>query len=282
MKRWIGLFAALGLVLTMGASFKPVFIPGVYDVKPDKHWDIVDYPKTEYHYGKFSTYSPYKPAHLKLELPADRFAGFQYGWFTLGNAGNVFYFVIANQRSYFYDAFYIDLDRNGVITPKEEVRMEEKQSVALGYVFQTYEAEFQVNVDYRLSQGKQITRPLDLKLTFVYQKNAQRAEAFYILKNNTLFTGTTLSEKDPLYFAIADGDSNGCYNDFGVDIVFFDRNRDGKFEYGKESQPLAELQDIRVGRKSEIHRLVLAPWPLKLGIINTNQAYKYSDFEPKP
>jgi hypothetical protein len=282
MKRWMAIFTALGLILAMGASFKPIFLPGVYDLKPEGTWDLVSFPKDVYHYDKFSTYSTSKPANLKLDFPTDRFAGFQYSRFTLGNAGNVFNFVIANQRNYFYDALYIDLDHNGVITAKEEVKIEEKQNVALGYVFQSFEADPKIIVDYRISGGKVIARPLDIKLTFVYQKNSQRAEAFYILKNNTLMTGTTLSEKDPLYFAIADGDNNGCYNDFGNDLVFFDRNGDRKFDYVKESQPLAELQDIKVNRKTNIYRLVLSPWPVKLGIISINQTYKLADFEPKP
>lgn len=284
MKRWTGIIIAVGLLLAMGAAFKPIFVPGSYDVKPDGTWDLVQFTKDNYHIDKPSTFSMIQPDGLKLELPEGKFVAYQYGKIALGNAGNVFNFVIGNQKNYFYDTLYIDLDHNGIITTKEEVKLEEKQNIAQGYVIQILTADARLNVDYSLTNGKILTRPLDMVLTFFYEKNAELTNTFYIIHNNTLFTGTTLAENgSPLFFAIADGDNNGCYNDFGTDIVFYDKNHDNKFDYVKESQTLAELQEMKgEDRKKDIYRLNLFAWPTRLVITPGKSPINPADVEPTP
>lgn len=283
MKRWMILLISLCLLLAIGASFKPVFVPGSYEVKPDGSWDSVEFPKDVYHTDKFSAFSQDQPANLKLEIPEGKFASYQFGRVLLGDAGTAYNFVIGNQKNFFYDTLYFDLDRNGVITVKEEVKLDEKQNIALGYVFQIFSADPKLKVDYRSSNGKTVTRELDIRMTFVYEKNSERANAFFLVRNSTLFTGTTLSENgSPLVFAIADGDANGCYNDFGTDLVFYDKNRDNKFNYVKESQTLAELQEMKgPDRKKDIYRLILFPWPTKLMIVPGIDKVNPADVEPR-
>lgn len=279
-KRFYLLFLAV-FILSWGATYKPVLVPGTYTVKPEGSWALVDFPKDSYHSEGIQIFLGEKPDKLKIELVDGRFAGYQYGRIALGNAGTVYNFIIGSQNSYFFDSLFIDQDRNGIITPKEEVKMEEKQNVALGYTRQILEAQTKLDVTYRLSSGEELKRTLDISITFFYQKTPDNLIVFYTVKNNTLFVGSGMTGKNPVYFALVDADGNGNYNDYGVDMIFYDLNGDNRFDYTKETRVLAELQElIGMDKKKGIYRFVLGVWPTKLGVIDGQEKFNMKDYEP--
>lgn len=281
MKRRYYLLFLTAFLLSFGATFKPVLVPGKYPVKPEGSWAMVNFPKDSFHSDNVQVFSSEKPEKLKLEIPEDRFAGFHFGKIVLGNAGTVYDFVIGNQNSYFFDALFIDQDQNGVITTKEEVKMEEQQNVALGFTRQILEAQTKLDVAYRLSQGAKIKRTLSLTMTFFYQKTPDALLTLYMVRNNTFLVGTGMTAKDPVFFALVDADGNGNYNDYGVDMIFFDKNGDNRFDYLKEKQTLAELQEIYgMDRKKGIYRFIVSPWPTQLGIIDGLESFNLKDYEP--
>lgn len=274
------LFLAL-FILSLGATFRPVLLPGTYQVKPEGSWEMVHFPKNSFHNDNVFIFSSEKPEHLRLELPEGRYAGYQYGKIALGNAGTVYDFVIGNQNSYFFDSLFIDLDQNGVITLQEEVKMDEQQNIAMGFTRQILQAQVKFDVNYDLSSGKQIQRTLAIVLTFFYQKTPDSLMVFYTVRNNTLLVGTGMTSKDPIFFALVDADGNGIYNDYGVDMLLFDRNGDKRFDYVKERQVLAELQELSgLDRKKGIYRFVVPVFPEQIGIVDGLDSFMLQDFEP--
>ena len=83
----------------------------------------------------------------------------------------------------------------------------------------------------------------------------------------------------PLSFALVDGDGNGRYNDWGDDFLFYDKNGDGKYHFGKESQVLNPLHDLKIGQNNGIYRLIVPVFPAKIGLIAADADYKMADFE---
>ena len=280
MKHWAYILLMACLILSIGATYKPVLTPGIYPVEPNGDWDLVDFPKDTYHPDAFHVFLLQRPEDIKLELPEGKFDDYQFGEITLGNAGTTYQFVIGNQKNYFYDRLYVDLNQDGVITTEEEIELIEQQNIALGYTRQILEAHLTLDVEYALEDDKKTTHELDIVLTFFYQRAQDNVIAFYTVRNNTFLVGTGMGDKNPVYFALVDADGNGIYNDLGIDMLFVDKNGDHRFDYRKETGVLAGLQEMRgPDGKKGIYRLILSAWPGKLGIVDWFAEYDLTDFE---
>jgi len=278
-RRWL-IFLVFGLLFAIGAGNRPVLTPGIYPVQPGGDgWDQVVFDKKSNYRPGIKYFTAIQPSDVRLELPKERFASFSFGRFSLGNAGTEYTMVIGSQNRYFFDTLYIDLDRDGVITAREEVKMNERQSVALGYTVQELDAEARLTVAYRTSTGKIVEHPLDIRLIFYYGKFSDEPMVFYMVQNTTFLQGTGLLNGKPLSFALVDGDGNGRYNDWGDDFLFYDKNGDGKYHFGKESQVLNPLHDLKIGQNNGIYRLIVPVFPAKIGLIAADADYKMADFE---
>lgn len=277
-RKWLALLLAMFL-FALGAGDRPTLTPGIYAVKPEKGWDRVVFGKGERHRQPVKYFISEQTKDLRLDLPKERFASFSFSHFPLGNAGTEYTLVVGSQNRYFFDTLYIDLNRDGVISPQEEIKMHERQNIALGYTVQELEAETSLNVTYRTSTGKHVEHPLDIRLTFYYGKFSDEPVIFYMIQNDTFLQGTGLSGGKPMIFAVVDGNGNGNYNDLGEDLFFYDKNGDGKFQYSKESQILKALHNLKVGRGNCIYRFIAPVFPGKIGLIDADSGYSMIDFE---
>jgi hypothetical protein len=78
---------------------------------------------------------------------------------------------------------------------------------------------------------------------------------------------------------LIDANGNGCFNDYGADLIMVDLNSNNYFQK-RESFKLAEFFDFQgsAGEQMQL-RIIVPPYPRKIAVISAGQGYNLADLE---
>jgi hypothetical protein len=299
MKRTAVLCGIVFFLLTMGFAAPPV-IPkeGIYPVKL-KNLTIFELQMFESSFGKTLTreimdgmmkmaeLSEAKPETLAVQFDYTKLRDYRFGSFKFGNNEQRVWFIMSKDKNDFWSDFYIDQDQDNQITMNERISetievFEFKQSST-----QVKNAFTMIPVKLRLSY-KGLSGVLEKNTAFFIHtyhmlKKGQSETLVYAIGATFLDGEIQVQYKnEPIFakFRILDGNSNGCFNDFGKDILMVDLDYDGYYKKG-EIMRLPEFFDLPVSRTEKKQlRMIVLPLPAKIAIIGATEDIDRSQLEP--
>lgn len=263
----------------------PVPLEGIYQVK-NKTLTIFDLSSQEYQYKyNIAEVVESKPAALTLEIDPEQLSDRRFGSFRLGNNRQRTWFVMGRDADGYWSEFYIDQNNDLVIQEKEKVKsfqsgrdrvkgMQRAQSMTLIPV--------RIKVSYKGLNGEIQKNLYFFMITTVLSKNdasdilVEAITASFFDGEIKVLSGETVKRMN---FRLIDANGNGCFNDYGVDLLFIDRNFDHYFQ-AKEGHRLIEFFDLPLstGGLKQL-RIIVPPYPARVGVIEADQEYDLGDFE---
>lgn len=270
------------LMLTMlfffmtGFSFfkkPPVPLEGIYDLKL-KTLTVFDLSSKDIMLNSvIAELTESKPEGLRVNVDLKQMTEPTFGCFKLGNVNQKIWFLMGRDAQGFWSEVYLDQNGDGQIDPKEQIKSLQK--------YQSKERKLKRDSTYTL-----IPIPIRVKIKGIDREIYKRLYYFFnadIFTNQkesitvvSVFNGSFLEgemkvalgkETKLVKFRIFDVDGNGCYNDFGEDLLYLDTNYDGLFKKN-ESQKLTEFFDFGSAKTRKQYRLLLPPQPTKLAIVD--------------
>lgn len=219
------------------------------------------------------------PENINLSFETNDMKESFYGRVLLGNTGQETWFFLGQRGEEL--VVYVDMDGDGEIGKKEQVK-----SFTSGVIEKKEITNFQfftaipigIDVNFR-NEEKTIKHKLFffISLSLVVKDDLQEVyvsfidASFFDGKMPIVRRGKTFSVK----FRIVDGDSNGCFNDYGRDILYVDVNGDGYY-VNKECWPLSEYF---FNNDNKQIRFVVTPQPKKLLITQPEATVNRSELE---
>lgn len=289
MKKLALLFIIMTLGIVAGCAQKAGYIQyGVYPVK-SKILTFFDLMSKDFDlYGQTAELTESKPENLIVD-PAIPMDNPQYGSFTFGNNNVKVWFVMGQDPKGYWTEFYIDQNLDNQITPKEKVKGFETANVKENK-FNVRATEGLIPVPIQVSY-KGENGPFIKKLFFFLNiKEIEDPHAKGIKNEIVTFAidASFLEGEFPVQvgktqqncrFRIYDANGNGCFNDFGNDLLHIDLNHDGFFKKA-EVFKLVEFMDRTENNHRTQYRLVVMPYPAKVALLNSLEEYNPADFEP--
>lgn len=274
--------------IVIGCSGKmPIPIEGVYPLKT-KTLTIFDLYSQKYRVTyNVAEVVEAKPEKITIDFDLQRLKDYRFGSFKLGNNNQQTWFVMGKDDQGYWSEFYIDQNNDLKIKENEKIK------------------SFQRGQD----RVKGLNRSQSLTLFPVRVKVSYKGLGGEIQKNLYLFISTTVLSKNNasdllveaitasfldgeiqvafgavtkrINFRLIDANGNGCFNDYGTDLIFFDLNSDGYFQQN-ESHKLVEFFNFRsaTGEEKQL-RIIIPPFPAKMAIIEADQDYDLLEFEAK-
>ncbi len=267
--------------LLFGFGYKPQPIEGTYTVRLRSltFFDLIS--KDVELNANLAELSDNKPESIKIDPELAKLKELQYGNFKFGNNQQKTWFVMGQDSGGYWTEFYIDQNDDQKISVKEKIKafqttdgryrgFKTKQSFAL--------IPASVTVSYKGQRGsytKQVQFFFSL-INVLGKKNSDIiAEALTASFLEGEFNVLKGKEKKPVRFRIVDTSGDGCYDDFGKDLLYCDVNNDGFFKK-KESQKLTEF----FKGANQQYRMIVLPMPEKIMVTNANKEVKLSELEP--
>lgn len=275
--------------LCLGFSNRLVSIaPGVYPVKA-KSLTFFDLVTKEVDLGgNPAELTESKPEDLRVD-PEIQIENPKYGSFLFGNNKHRVWFVMGQDLTGYWSEFYIDQNLDNQITVKEKVKgFESSDSKYRGY--KNRQAFGLIPVSIRVSyQGA--AAELAEKLFFFFAvneigngsatENDLIVEAFDASFMEGTLTLDNVKDSRPIGFRVIDANSNGCFNDFGKDLMFLDMNRDGFYKKNESFKLIEFLDKKSSGKKAQFH-LIIRPYPAKIAVLKALEEYDPAALEPIP
>ncbi|MCL6588436.1 MAG: hypothetical protein K6U80_00625 [Firmicutes bacterium] len=285
------IFVALVLVLLNGCSSTSFdLITGTYPVKVKSltYLDLISEDLRELRSNEAEMLES-KPGGLEIDFPYEQFDQVRFGSFNLGNNEQKIYFMMVNGELNSNEIegaeLYLDQDLDHRITKKERIKgLQTNQDVIKG-IQRTQSfglIPFPLQISYK-GEANQFSQ----KLYFFVLINLYQKKGLNDIVVNLIDAGfiegeiKILKNGSPraVKFRIMDANSNGCFNDYGTDLMFFDFDNDGFFRRN-ESQELAEFYTVTRDGAPEQVRMIVAPYPAKIAIVKANEAYAVGQLEP--
>ncbi|HBF38198.1 MAG TPA: hypothetical protein DDW50_12860 [Firmicutes bacterium] len=237
--------------------------------------------------GNVAELTDSKPDFLEIEgIDYEQLSDVKFGSFRLGNNDKKVWFMVTKNAIGYWDNLYIDQNLDNKITVKEAVKtFQTSQQKKSGFTI--FRADSLIPVAIRISY-KGATKLYEKSLYFFIstlaesKKNEHHVEV--VAFSASFLEGETkalVKNEEKLYkFMILDADSNGCFNDYGKDILFINLAADGAF-HQDESEKLSEFFDsLGTDKKSKQLRMNLLPYCLELGITGATDEFDLSKLEP--
>ncbi len=282
----VGVLLIAGLILGCGGKM-PVPLEGTYPLK-NKTLTIFDlYSKENKIYYNVAEVVESKPEKLTIGFDLGQLIEYRFGSFKFGNNNRQTWFVMGKDSQGFWSEFYIDQNNDLIIKEKEKVKsfqsgqdkvkgFERAQSLSLIPV--------RIKVSYK-GMAEEIQKNLYFFIiTTVLSKNeasdllVEAITASFLDGEVKVASGETVKSVN---FRLIDANGNGCFNDYGADLILIDQNSNNYFQTN-ESHKLAEFFDLTdsTGKQKQL-RIVIPPYPAKIAIIGADQEYDLLDLEAK-
>ncbi len=272
----------------VGCSTKmPAPVEGTYALKT-KTLTIFDLYSEQYEiYYNVAEVVESKPDKLTVAIDLNQFTEYRFGSFIFGNNNRPTWFLMGKDAQGYWSEFYIDQNNDLIIKEQEKVKsfqsgqdkvkgLERAQSMSLIPV--------QIKVAFKGLSGEIEKNLYFFIITTVFSKNGASdlvAEAitasFLDGEINVAYEGTIKKMK----FRLIDANGNGCFNDYGTDLIFIDLNYNNYFQK-RESFKLVEFFDFQTsnGEQKQL-RIIVPPYPAKIAVIGVDQEYDLIDLEAK-
>lgn len=282
----VGLFLIAGLILGCSREM-PVPLEGIYPLKT-KTLTIFDLYTQEYKINyNVAEVVESKPEKLTINFDLKQLIEYRFGSFKFGNNNRQTWFVMGKDAQGFWSEFYIDQNNDLIIKENEKVKsfqsgqdkvkgLERAQSLSLIPV--------QIRVSYKGLAGEIQKNLYFFIITTVFSKNeasdllVEAITASFLDGELKVVSGETAKR---LNFRLIDANSNGCFNDYGADLIFIDHNSNDYY-HANESHKLVEFFDLPVSAGvPKQYRIIVPPYPAKMAIIEADQDYDLVDLEAK-
>lgn len=263
----------------------PVPVEGVYSLKT-KTLTIFDLYSQEYGIiYNVSEVVEAKPEKITVDFDLEQLNDYRFGSFKLGNNNQRTWFIMGKDDQGYWSEFYIDQNNDFTIKENEKIMsfqsgqdrvkgLNRSQSMTLIPV--------QVRVSYKGLTGEIQKNIYLFILTTVLSKNnasdllVEAITASFLDGEIQVVSGGTAKR---INFRLIDANGNGCFNDYGTDLIFFDLNSDG-FYQRNEGHRLVEFIDLQTptGQLRQF-RVIVPPYPGKVAIIEADQDYDLAELE---
>jgi len=266
--------------LLVGFGYKPQPLEGNYAVKL-RSLTFFDLVSKDVDLGaNLAELSDNKPEIIKVDPECTKLKELQYGHFKFGNNQQKTWFVMGQDSGGYWTEFYIDQNNDQRISVKEKIK-----------AFQTTDGRYR---GFKTKQSFGLI-PASISVSYKGQRNSFTKQVYFFFslinilgKNNTdtiaeAMTASFLEgefrtlkgkEEKPVRFRIIDTAGDGCYDDFGKDLLYLDLNNDGYFKKN-ESQKLTEFFR-NAGKQC---RMVVLPMPVKILVTTSEKELNLSQLE---
>lgn len=275
-------------VLMIGCSSQmPTPVGGIYPLKT-KTLTIFDLYSNQYkiNYNAAEVVES-KPEQLFIGFDLNKLTEYRFGSFKFGNNNRLTWFVMGKDAQGYWSDLYIDQNNDLKIKENEKVKsfqsgddkvkgLDRSQSLSLIPV--------QIRVAYKGMTGEIWKNLYFFIITTVFSKKGasdimvQAITASFLdgeIKTVSGDTGKKMS------FRLIDANGNGCFNDYGTDLIFIDQNSNNYY-HGNEGHHLVEFFNFPVStNQMKQMRIVIPPYPVKMAVIEANQEFDMLDLEAK-
>ena len=277
----------LALALSVGFSSKlPNPTEGTYPVKLKTFtiFDLMDMDSSAELYFNTAELTESKPENLQFDFEYEKMADYKFGAFKFGNNERKVWFVMGKDDQGFWTEYYIDQNLDNRITQKEKIKsFRTEQGSAKGY--KTTDVFSLIPIPVRVSykgQSSEIEKNLFFFILIKsFAKNKNVDTVVQALTASFLEGEVKVAAKNEFLvkYRILDGDANGCFNDYGKDLILMDLNHDGYFKKN-ETRKLVEFYDIinREKQKKQL-RLIVMPIPAKIAVTEATSDYDRTQLE---
>jgi hypothetical protein len=268
---------------------QPEILPGVYSIKLRNLtlFDLVSKDIESVYKLNLAELTEAKPEDLEVDVDYQKMWEVRFGYFKLGNNDQKTWFFMGKDQDGYWSEFYIDQNLDHRIEKKERIKGFQTGQDFVTHKVKRMQALSFVPVSLKVSY-KGLTFEFEKNLYFfiitsIYQKKELTDNVVGVI-SASFFEGEfkALIDGNPkqIKFRIMDTNSNGCFNDYGTDQLFIDRNNDGFFRKN-ESYPLTEYL-VSGSDKKQRSRLIALPFPAKIAVVEAQQEYDLSSLEPIP
>jgi hypothetical protein len=274
--------------IILGCSRKmPVPIEGIYPVKA-KTLTIFDLFSQEYRINyNVAEVVEAKPEKITIGFDLQRLSDYRFGSFRLGNNNQRTWFVMGKDDQGYWTEFYIDQNNDLKIKENEKIKsfqsgqdkvkgLDRSQSLSLIPV--------RIKVSYKGLAGEVQKNLYLFILTTVLSKNNAsdllvEAITASFLEGEIQVASGEVNQR--IKFRLIDANGNGCFNDYGTDLIFFDLNFNDFFQQN-ESYRLVEFFNFQTSTGEEKQfRIIVPPYPAKVAIVEACQEYNLEELEAK-
>ena len=277
---------ALGLLFlvplaVMGAD-QPVMCLGHYVLTAETGRDIM---LNDYHEFAPLNVLTEKPPGLTVEIAAEVKDMLTFGFLELGPLRQQINLAMVVTKDYGVESLYVDANHDGLLTAQEQVPIKTEPAYRNqdGYEWQWSKALNPVSARLLMSGSTDRSSIIPWGIpesaffaTAPHSTSAseyQLAPLFYFYMVDTWFSGTGRftrgTDEEDFRFALADGNDNGVFNDFGRDYLMVDFDRNGRFDSERETSQLVEFEEVKndpaVQRRKTPYSHGPPPWSFKLG-----------------
>ena len=280
--------AILVAVLILGCGGKmPVPVEGTYPLKT-KTLTVFDlYSQENKIYYNVAEVVESKPEKLTIGFDLKKLTEYRFGSFIFGNNNRQTWFVMGKDSQGFWSEFYIDQNNDLKIKENEKVKgFQSGQDKVKGFgrAQSMSLIPVRIRVSYKGTAGE-IQRNLYFFIitTVLSKKEAsdllvEAVTASFLDGEIKVVSGGTVKKMN---FRLIDANGNGCFNDYGTDLIYIDQNFNNYY-HADESHQLVEFFDppVSTGEQKQL-RIIVPPYPAKMAIIEADQEYDLLDLEAK-
>lgn len=224
-----------------------------------------------------------KPQELEIDFDELNLSEVKYGCFKFGNFDQKTWFFMGKDSDGYWSEFYIDQNLDQRIVKKERIKGFQTGRDSVQNI-QRMQALSMVPVSVKVSY-KGVTAEFEKDLYFfirtgVYQKN-NLSDTMVVASTASFLEGEFKipdnKKSKTVKFRIIDVNGNGCFNDYGTDLLLMDLNHDGYFRK-KEIDKLAEYPYS--SDKKQRWRVVVPPFPAKIAVVDVIGEMDPATLEP--
>ncbi len=271
MKKCYGLVLAIALLFSIGAAPRlPLPLEGVYDVKL-RTLTFFDIASKDFTVGwNNAELTPTKPEELTVGFEYGKLQEVRFGYFKFGNNERQTWFLFGTEEPGGNLQMFVDLNGDSELTPKE--KLESLQVVEKKFFSQVRREFFSlIPVPVQVSY-KGVSTVYEQKIYYFFDiqflTKKDKTDVFVhaltagFLDGEMNFSDGQRTRR--IKFRIYDNNGNGCFNDYGTDLICLDVNND---EYFKKSEmrPLAEFFELSDATRRQL-RMVVIPYPAKIAV----------------
>lgn len=268
-------------------SEMPTPTEGTYPLKT-KTLTIFDLFSEEYNiYNNIAEVVESKPEKLSLDFELSKLSEYRFGSFVLGNNGQRTWFVMGKDEQGYWSEVYIDQNNDYIIKENEKIKsfnsgqdkvkgLDRYQSMSMIPV--------KVRVSYKCSSGEIQKNLYFFIITTVYSKKGasdllvEAITASFLDGQIDVASGETINKMN---FRLIDANGNGCFNDYGTDLILIDLNFNNYYQR-KECFKLVEFFNFPISTEEQKQlRIIVPPYPAKIAVIGADQDYDLNSLEAK-
>jgi hypothetical protein len=274
------------LFLSLGFTNQPLPLEGVYNIKLRTltFFDLLS--KDTPLLSAMAELTESKPKNLNVKPDLAKMTEPTFGSFKLGNNEKKTWFLMAKGEQGFWTEIYVDQNSDRTITQDEKVKSlqtyqkkEKKTNVNGCYTmvpvpirvsYKGFNSEFEKKVYFFLFADIYENKGETMSVVGISDASFLDGEMKVALGKNTKI----------MKFRIYDINGNGCFNDYGEDMIYLDTNYDGYFKI-KEGRKLTEFYNIsKAGEKqSKQYRFIVLPQPAKIAVVDAFKDFNWKQLE---